>query len=61
MNERKILMKAIKIIGSIVAALVIVFGALLFWAFSKFLFTLIFAIISIALIARMIYEIINLL
>lgn len=61
MNERKILMKAIKIIGSIVAALVIVFGALLLLAFSKFLCTLIFAIISIALIARMIYEIINLL
>lgn len=54
-------MKAIKIIGSIVAALVIVFGALLLLAFSKFLFTLISAIISIALIARMIYEIINLL
>ena len=54
-------MKAIKIIGSIVAALVIVFGALLLLAFSKFLCTLIFAIISIVLIARMIYEIINLL
>lgn len=52
-------MKAIKIIGSIVAALVIIFGALLFLAFSKFLFILIFAIISIALIARMIYEIIK--
>lgn len=52
-------MKAVKIIGSIAIAFAIIFGALLFLAFSKFLFILIVAIIAIALIARMIYEIIK--
>ena len=55
------MIKVIKMIIAIIIAFAIIFGALLLLAFSKFLFTLISAVISIALIARMIYEIINLL
>lgn len=53
------MIKVIKMIIAIIIAFAIIFGALLLFAFSKFLFTLIFAVITLVLIACMIYEIIK--
>lgn len=53
------MIKVIKMIIAIIIAFAIIFGALLLLAFSKFLFTLISAVITLVLIACMIYEIIK--